>query len=205
MSKTLQRLGIMGGTFDPIHLGHMIIASYATEAFHLDAVWFMPAQIPPHKRNENVSPTKHRIEMVKRALDGDNRFAYSDFDVQNDKPSLTSELLERLAQELPESELFFIAGADSLIDFPRWNEPQQILHRARLAIAQRAGSEIHDDVFDSIPNLRERTIIFDAPIIEISSTTIRQRVADGKCIRYLVPSGIERYIRENGLYQNPDQ
>lgn len=201
MIDTPKRLGILGGTFDPIHLGHLIIASYAADALALDAVWFMPAQTPPHKLGKDISPVEHRMEMVKLAIEGDNRFASSDFDVQSERPSLTSELLERMAQELPGTELFFIAGADSLLDFPTWNEPQQVLHRARLAIARRSGSKIADDVFDPIPNFRERTVIFDSPIIEISSTDIRDRVREGKSIQYLVPPGLEAYIGRHGLYR----
>lgn len=201
MSSTPNRLGILGGTFDPIHYGHLIIASYAAEALDLNTVWFMPAQTPPHKIGQDISPVEDRVEMVKLAIDDDDRFDFSDFDLQRNKPSMTADLLERVAMEMPEFELLFIAGADSLIDFPTWNDPQQILHRAQLAVAKRSGATIEDKVFDPIPNFRERTVVFDSPIVEISSTDIRERMSDNKSIRYLLPPAVETYILEHGLYR----
>lgn len=201
MSSTPNRLGILGGTFDPIHYGHLIIASYAAEALDLNTVWFMPAQTPPHKIGQDISPVEDRVEMVKLAIEDDDRFDFSDFDLQRNKPSMTADLLERVAMEMPEFELLFIAGADSLIDFPTWNDPQQILHRAQLAVAKRSGATIEDKVFDPIPNFRERTVVFDSPIVEISSTDIRERMSDNKSIRYLLPPAVETYILEHGLYR----
>jgi nicotinate-nucleotide adenylyltransferase len=200
MRQDAQRIGILGGTFDPIHIGHLIIASHAAEALNLGSVLFMPAQSPPHKRGVAITDAHHRVAMVTLAIAGDTRFSLSDQDLRTGAPSYTADLVERLASTHPSSEIFFIAGADSLRDFPTWLEPQRILRHARLAIAARPGVEISDAMKDAIPNLRDRTSLFDAPLMEISATDIRQRVRGAKCIRYLVPEPVESYIRDHGLY-----
>ncbi len=196
----LKRIGILGGTFDPLHLGHLIIASHAADGLDLDQVLFMPAQIPPHKLDLVITDTAHRVEMVQRGIRDDDRFAVSDLDLRRDAPSYTSELVARLAKELPGTALHFIAGADSLRDFPTWHEPREILKHAELAIAARPGTSITDEMLESVPTLRTRTRIFESPLIDISSTTIRNRVHHGRSIRYLVPADVETYIEEHGLY-----
>jgi len=200
MSESLKRIGVLGGTFDPVHLGHLIIASHAADTLALDIVLFMPAQTPPHKRERIVSPIDHRVAMVKLAIAGDARFAFSGLDLTTDEPSYTADLVERLAGAHPGSEIFFIAGADSLRDFPTWYQPERILRHARLAIAGRPGVTIDGRMLNAMPNLRNRTSIFESPLIEIAATAIRDRVRAGKSIRYLVPQPVEHYIAEHGLY-----
>jgi len=200
MSRPWKRIGVLGGTFDPIHTGHLIIASHAADALALDIVLFMPAQTPPHKLERVISPAEHRTAMVKRAIAGDERFAFSALDLGLGEPSFTADLIERLAADHPDSELYFIAGADSLRDFPTWHEPARILQHTRLAIAARPGIEITPAVLSAVPHLRERTALFDSPLIEISSTAIRERARAGRSIRYLVPDAVADYIGEHGLY-----
>jgi nicotinate-nucleotide adenylyltransferase len=200
MSQQAKRIGILGGTFDPVHIGHLIIASYAADALGLDSVQFMPAQTPPHKRGLTIADVHHRVAMVTLAIAGDARFTFSDQDLRTDAPSYTADLVKRLATTHPSSEIFFIAGADSLRDFPGWHEPQRILRHARLAIAARPGVDITESVMDAMPNLRDRTVLFEAPLMEISATAIRERVRRAECIRYLVPDTVKTYIRDNGLY-----
>jgi nicotinate-nucleotide adenylyltransferase len=200
MSLRDRRIGILGGTFDPIHIGHLIIASCAADALGLETVQLMPAQTPPHKRGMTVSNVEHRVAMVKLAIEDDSRFSFSALDLRMDAPSYTAELVERIGAAHPESELFFIAGADSLRDFPFWHAPQRILAHARLAIAARPGIEISGTVLDAVPRLRERTSLFESPLMEISATAIRRRVQIGHSIRYLVPDSVETYIRRHGLY-----
>ncbi|HEV2073649.1 MAG TPA: nicotinate-nucleotide adenylyltransferase [Thermomicrobiales bacterium] len=194
------RLGILGGTFDPIHIGHLIIASYASEAIGLGRVLFMPAQTPPHKSRGDISPAEHRVAMVNLAIAGDDRLELSDFDLRSDGPSFTSDLLARVHREHPSEELFFIAGADSLRDFPTWNEPQVILKHAHLAIASRPGTVVTDAMLAAVPDLRNRSTLFESPLIEVSSSGIRDRVRKGAAIRYLVPDEVQRYIRDRRLY-----
>jgi nicotinate-nucleotide adenylyltransferase len=142
--------------------------------------------------------------MVKAAIQPDHRFAFSDMDLRSDAPSYTSDLLSRFNDAEPNAEFFFIIGADSLRDFPTWYEPARILKLAQLAVARRPGVIIDESSLEALPTLRSRTTIFPSPIIDISSTNIRQRVAAGKRITWLVPADVESYILEQGLYRNSD-
>ncbi len=196
----MKRLGILGGTFDPIHIGHLVMASYAIDALSLDSVWFMPAQTPPHKHGQ-ITGVEHRAEMCRLAVDLDSRFEFSNLDLQGDAPSYTSDLLERLHTLIPEAELIFLIGADSLVNFPTWHEPEKILSLASLGVAERPGSVVEASCLDALPGLRERVQLFDSPLIELSSTEIRARRQAGKSITYLVPERVENYILENGLYR----
>lgn len=194
------RIGILGGTFDPIHIGHLVMASYAIDALGLDKVWFMPAQTPPHKNHE-ITAVEHRAEMVRLATRLDSRFTFSDQDLRGSAPSYTSELLERIHDQLPDTELVFLVGADSLATFSTWHKPETILQHAYLGVAERPGTTIDDTVRNSVPGLAERLLEFDSPLIELSSSEIRARRASGLSITYLVPEVIENYIIENGLYR----
>lgn len=197
----MKRLGILGGTFDPIHIGHLVMASYAIDALDLDQVWFMPAQTPPHKKRE-ITDVVHRAEMVRLAVNLDSRFAFSDMDLRGDRPSYTSELLTLLGDSLAGTELFFLIGADSLATFSTWHDPEVILEKAVLGVAERPGSTIDDSVRTSVDGLATRIREFDSPLIELSSTEIRERRAHHKSITYLVPEVVENYIVENGLYRS---
>ncbi len=196
----MRRLGILGGTFDPIHIGHLVMASYATDAIDLDEVWFMPAQTPPHKHHE-ITPVEHRAEMVRRAVHLDSRFAFSGLDLRGDGPSYTSELLASLAESMPDTELVFLVGADSLTTFANWHEPETILKHATLGVAERPGSTIDNRIRNALPGLAERIHEFDSPLIELSSSEIRERRRQRKSITYLVPENVENYILERGLYR----
>lgn len=196
----MKRLGILGGTFDPIHIGHLVMASYAIDTLGLDKVWFMPAQTPPHKQRE-ITAVEHRAEMCRRAVNLDSRFEFSDLDLRGDMPSYTSELLTHMASLVPDSELVFLIGADSLTTFDTWHEPEVILKHASLGVAERPGSTIDNRVRNSVPGLAERIREFDSPLIELSSTEIRDRRNQGKSITYLVPEVVEDYIVERGLYR----
>lgn len=196
----MRRLGILGGTFDPIHIGHLVMASYAIDSLELDKVWFMPAQTPPHKQRE-ITAVEHRAEMCRLAVNLDSRFEFSDLDLRGDKPSYTSELLTHISSLVPDTELVFLVGADSLTSFATWHEPETILKHAALGVAERPGSTIDHRVRSSVPGLAERIHEFDSPLIELSSTEIRERRSEGKSITYLVPEVVEDYIVERGLYR----
>lgn len=205
MRTAPRKLGLLGGTFDPVHTGHLILASSAVEALDLDRVLFIPAQVPPHKLGERISPAPDRVAMVEAAIHGDPRFELCDYDLRTDSPSYTSDLVERIARDLPDYEHYFITGADSLRDFPTWHQPQKILEHVFLAVASRPGVEVTTAMLETVPNLKRRARIFDSPLIDISSTGIRDRVRTGRCIRYLVPEGVERYIVESGVYSSLNQ
>lgn len=195
------RIGLLGGTFDPIHLGHLIIAERAAEGLDLDQVLFVPAQSPPHKPGHPILAAHHRAAMVKLAIAGNDRFAFSDLDLHTATPSYTSELVARACEMAPDAQFFFIAGADSLRDFPTWHEPRIILEHATLAIARRPGVIIDEAMLSAVPGLRSRVRLFDSPLIEISATDIRERIGEGRDIRYLVPENVREYIRKHHLYR----
>jgi nicotinate-nucleotide adenylyltransferase len=176
------------------------MASYAIDALSLDEVWFMPAQTPPHKHHE-ITDVGHRAEMCRLAVDLDRRFEFSNLDLQGESPSYTSELLQRVHHLVPDAELVFLIGTDSLINFPTWHEPERILSLASLGVAERPGSVVEESVLDAMPGLAERVQLFDSPLIELSSTEIRSRRRAGKSITYLVPERVENYILEKGLYR----
>ncbi len=194
------RIGILGGTFDPIHIGHLVMASYAIDALDLDSVWFMPAQSPPHKTHE-ITATEHRVEMCRRAVALDSRFVFSDLDLGKSGPSYTAELLERIHRLLPEAELVFLLGADSLKGLPTWRQPEKIIALAQIGCAERPGTTVDEQGRLAVPGLAERLLEFDSPLIELSSTEIRSRRANSLSITYLVPESVEDYIVENGLYR----
>lgn len=196
----MKRLGILGGTFDPVHIGHLVMASFAMDALALDKVWFMPAQSPPHKHGE-ITDVAHRSEMVRLAANLDSRFEFSDLDLRGEAPSYTSELLTTVNQMLPSTELVFLIGADSLASFSTWHDPETILQHASLGVAERPGTILDGSVRDSVPGLAERIHEFDSPLIELSSTEIRERRRLRKSITYLVPEVVEDYIVERGLYR----
>jgi nicotinate-nucleotide adenylyltransferase len=139
--------------------------------------------------------------MTRLAIEPDPRLELSTLDLLSDRPSYTSSLLERMQEQHRGDDLMFIIGADSLRDFPTWHRPDLILQRARLAVARRPGVTLDDAVLDAIPRLSERTSVFSSPLIDISSTGIRDRVRQGKPITWLVPLAVERYVQENGLYR----
>lgn len=201
---TDRRIGLLGGTFDPIHLGHLIMAERAAEELDLDRVVFVPAQTPPHKLGQEILPSRHRVAMVRLAIQDNDRFTWSDLDLRSGKPSYTSELVTRVARLYPSSLVVFIAGSDSLRDFPTWHEPETILAHAALAIARRPGVTIDNAMLTSVPGLEERVSFFHNPLIDISSSSIRERVRAGLSIRYLVPETVAAYIADHRLYTDID-
>lgn len=194
------RIGILGGTFDPVHIGHLVMASYAIDVLDLNSVWFMPAQSPPHK-NREITETHHRVEMCRRAVALDSRFELSYLDLNESGPSYTLDLLQRIHTSLPQAELVFLMGADSLKSLPTWREPEKIIALAQIGCAERPGTELDQSVRTGVPGLEDRLLEFDSPLIELSSTEIRERRANSLSITYLVPETVEDYIVENGLYR----
>jgi len=200
------RVGVLGGTFDPPHLGHLILASCAAGQLGLDKVLFVPAGDPWRKAARRVTPAGQRLEMARLATAGDPRFEVDPTEVQRPGPSYTSDTLRELKQRLPrESRLYFLVGEDALEDMRYWHEPEAILAAATLAVAPRMETPVpqppeeHSGTALALPPF-ERV---DMPYIGISSTDLRRRVQRGDSIRYLVPEAVERYVRERGLYLEP--
>jgi len=199
------RLGVLGGTFDPPHIGHLILADEARLALALEQVLFVPAGAPWRKAGQELSPREHRLAMVRLAVDDNPHFAVSTLEIDRQGPSYTADTMAELRGQFgPETEFFFIMGADSLADFPHWHEPQRILEFGRLAVAERPEPEdvgLGEGLAEDLARaMRERVVWLRMPLIAISASAVRERVRQGQPIRYWVPPAVEEYIRQHGLY-----
>lgn len=196
------RLGIFGGTFDPVHLGHLILAETCREECELDEVWFMPAYVNPFKQGRSGTPAKFRIEMLRFALAGHANFRISTLEAGRTEPSYTVETLRKVRTERPDDELYLLIGGDSLRDFPQWREPEAIVQMATLVAVNRGQSSPSLAKFiDALGEwAAERVKMVNMPAIDLSATDIRDRVAQGRSIRYRTPRPVELYILQNRLY-----
>ncbi|GAC1300839.1 MAG: nicotinate-nucleotide adenylyltransferase [Isosphaeraceae bacterium] len=201
--KANMRLGIFGGTFDPIHLGHLILAESCREACELDRVWFVVAGFPPHKPGARVSASD-RVEMARLAIAGHPTFEVSEIEAKRPGPHYSVETLEAIRQERPDDDLFFLIGADSLTDLPSWRSPQRIAELAALIVVNRPGLDAIDSSVPPDFGPAARPILrVTIPSIGIASRDLRKRLLEGRSIRYQVPRGVEAYIDAQRLYRNP--
>lgn len=199
---TPSRIGVYGGTFDPVHLGHLILASELRHALSLDRVLFVPAGRPPHKTGQAIGDDRHRLAMLRLALVDDPAFALSTVDLDRAGTSYTADLLEILRSLLAPAKLYFLMGEDSLRDLPTWNEPTRIVALAELGVATRPGVDADlEAVLRAVPAARGRVHVVPMPPIGIASHDLRRRVRAGEPIRYLVPSAVEDYIAAHALYR----
>jgi nicotinate-nucleotide adenylyltransferase len=200
------RVGIFGGTFDPIHAGHLVLAEQCREQCQLDEVWFVPAAVPPHKLDAVISSAKARCEMIEFAIAGNPQFKLSRIELGREGTSYTVTTLEQLHAEEPARELFLLVGADSIRDLPTWRQPRRILELATVVAVNRGRDvlspvETEKHLTDQLGHAAAARVQFiQMPGICISATEIRQRVASGRSIRYLAPRAVEMYIREQKLY-----
>lgn len=197
------RLGVLGGTFDPPHVGHLILAEEGRTRLQLEKVLFVPAGDPWRKAGQEVTPAEHRLAMVRLLLASDPYFEVSTLEVERQGPSYTVDTLESLHQQYgPELELYFILGEDALHDLPNWREPARIISLAWLAVAPRPVERgtATPDLEDAVPGRSERIVPLPMPTVDISSTSLRERARAGLSLRYLVPLAVEEYIRRHGLY-----
>jgi nicotinate-nucleotide adenylyltransferase len=196
------RIGILGGTFNPPHIGHLICAQEASVELGLDTVLFVPARIPPHKPVEHEPGAEHRLELCRRAIDGNGCFQASDLELRREGPSYTVDTLQELQLHAPHDELVLILGGDIAAGLPGWREPERVLSLATVAVAARRGTS-RDEVEHALGSLAggERASFFAMPPIGISSTLLRQHVAAGRSIRYLVTEPVREYIDAHGLYR----
>lgn len=200
------RLGLFGGTFDPVHYGHLLLAECCREQCKLDSVWFVPAATPPHKQARELSAAARRIEMLELAIGGHEQFAVSRLEVERGGVSYTVDTLRELRRAEPQRELFFLMGADSLADLPTWREPAAICELALPVVVRRPSSAQTDfsvlAPLVSPARLEEiRRHEVEMPPIGLSSSEIRRRVAAGLSIRYQTPRAVEKYIEAQGLYR----
>ena len=197
------RIGIYGGTFDPIHLAHLVLADQCRQQLQLDEVWFVPAAQPPHKQGQRVTATEHRLEMLRRALQDQPAFRLCTVELDREGVSYTVDTLSALTQQFPEHTWWLLIGADSLRDFPTWHEPERISTLARIGVVNRGG-EPAPDLAAAQAAFGDRFSLAEMPSLAISATDLRQRVAAGQSIRYLVPAAVEDYIRAHQLYATND-
>ena len=198
------RLGLFGGSFDPIHFGHLLLAETCREACELDRVLFLPCGQSPHKPHGAIATGQQRAEMLELAVAGDPRFGVCRMELERSGPSFSVETLRQLRAEHPDSELFFLMGADSLADLPQWREPQAILELATIVVVNRGHRPPPD--WPSLesrigPIVRDRVRSITMPAIDLSATEIRERIRAKLSVRFRVPRAVEEYIRQNDLYQ----
>lgn len=196
------KLGVLGGTFDPPHYGHLVLAENALAQLRLDRVLFVPAAQPPHKPQQPLTPARHRVAMVKRAIADNPGFLLSRVDLDRPGPHYTVDMLALLREKRPEAAFYFLMGGDSLAQLLTWRNPAGIVRQAQLAVMQRPGWEADVEALaEEIPGIRERLVWVDAPHLDIAGSDLRRRMRAGLPIRYLVPPPVESYVREHGLYR----
>ena len=194
-------IGVLGGTFDPIHIGHLVIGEEARARLGLSEVLFVPAGQPWLKQDRDITPAVHRVEMVRRAIADNPCFKLSTLEVERAGPSYTIDTLTMLQKQLgSKASLFFILGRDALAELPLWKEPQRVVQLCKLVVPPRIGSKDLKHLEKAIPGLLDKVIKLDMPVIGISSSGIRQRLSQGLPIRYLVPAEVEKYITERRIY-----
>jgi nicotinate-nucleotide adenylyltransferase len=197
------RLGIYGGTFDPVHYGHLLLAEQCREQLRLDAVWFMPAAVPPHKQDAGISSGRDRLAMLELATAGHPALQVSDRELRRGGTSYTVETLTELRAEDPQRELYLLIGGDSLAELPTWRQPQRILELAIVAAVNRGRAAPDLAAVQGVlgATAAERIVLVSMPAIDLSATDMRRRAADGRSLRYMTPRAVEEYIRDAGLYR----
>lgn len=198
-----KKVGIMGGSFDPIHMGHLVAANEVLNIYKLDEIIFVPAGNPPHK-NGLGADSFHRYLMVSMAVLSNNKFSVSDFEIKNANKSYTLNTLKEFSKIYENTKLYFITGFDAVIDLPNWHEPEEIMKLCSIIAVTRPISNIDvvEDKIDEIrKNLGGNIEMLKVPMLQISSTDIRERFKKGISAKYLLPESVEQYIIKNNLYQ----
>ncbi len=199
----MARIGVLGGTFNPPHLAHLVCASEAASQLDLDRVLLTPVARAPHKEAEHDPGAQERLELCRLAVAGDERLEICDLEVRRGGPSYTVDTLRELHEHAPEDDLTFIVGGDIALGLPSWHEPDEVLRLATLAVAERAGAgrgDIAERLRASFPDAAP-PVFFDMPRLDISSSQIRRRVAEGRSIRYLVPDPVGEHIARGRFYR----
>jgi nicotinate-nucleotide adenylyltransferase len=207
---TARAIGILGGTFDPVHVGHLAVAEVARTALDLESVLFMPARQPPHKLDQPITVARHREAMLRLAIADCPGFVVSRIELERPGPSYSVDTLERIAADddtAGRPDPWFILSSEALLGFPTWRDPDRILALARIAIAPRPGAPPADRGWleARFPGRSDRFASLPGPHLTVSATEIRRRVAEGLTIDGLVPPAVERYIMEHGLYEAADE
>lgn len=200
-----KRIGIMGGTFNPIHFGHLILAQYALEEYSLDKIWFMPSKRPPHKPEDTVIPDFNRREMTELAIAGNSDFELSDIELKREGSTYTVDTLKQIKTDYPDNHFYFIIGGDSLFQIEFWKDTGTIFSLVEILAASRyhmSEQMLREQILRLNDIYHGRIMPISVPAIDISSKMIRERIKNGKSIQYLLPEPVAAYILENGLYRN---
>jgi nicotinate-nucleotide adenylyltransferase len=196
MSKKQHRIGVFGGSFDPVHTGHVLIAKAAVEQLKLDRLVFVPARRSPHKPRLRQAPSVHRLSMVKKVVRMHGRWEYDDVELYRRGPSYTTDTIDHFSGTYPGALLYLLIGSDNLRSFSTWKDPRVISERTKIIVYKRWGHQIRKTDVS-----RWNASVLRGPEIFISSTNIRSRIVRGRTIRYFVPLPVERYIKEHSLYR----
>jgi nicotinate-nucleotide adenylyltransferase len=216
----LKRVGVLGGTFDPPHFGHLRAAEVVREAFGLEKVLFVPAKTPPHKASPEVSEARHRLRMTELAAANERYFDVSRVELERESPSYTIDTLAELSAQMPDAGLFFIAGTDAFLEIPTWHRFRDLVSRHSFVVHERPGFPLKD-VRELVSRELETTVVEESALeselgshrarifllprhgdmLDVSSTAIRSTVREGRSVRFLVPDAVEAYIREFRLYE----
>lgn len=189
----MKKIGIFGGTFDPPHCGHLLMANEVLHQLSLEEIWFLPNQIPPHKQEEHFSDSSHRIEMLKLAIESNPSFKLQLIEMERQGPSYTYDTMKLLRGKYPEVQFYFIIGADMVEYLPKWHKIDELLGIVQFTGVKRIGFQMETPY---------PVQFVDVPEFEVSSTLIRERVEKNQPIKYLIPENVRRYIEENGLYES---
>jgi nicotinate-nucleotide adenylyltransferase len=201
MDTSATRIGLLGGTFDPPHYGHLWLAELAHEQLRLDRVLFMPVGDPPHKRGHTVLAAEHRLAMVELAIGDNPRFAVDLTDMERAPPHTTYSLLPLVRSSFVDARFWMLIGSDSLRDLPLWREPHQVTAFCRLAVLPRPGVTIDWKALEAaVPTIKTSVDLLQGPSIDISSTVLRLRASSGHSLRYLVPREVLAYINDSRIY-----
>ena len=202
-----ERIGVLGGTFDPPHVGHLWLATLAADALHLDRVLFMPAGQPPHKRSRNVTSAAERLLLTKMAIAGDPTFSLCPIEMERPGPSFTVDSIEELLRLYAGARLYLLMAADALAQIETWRDPDRLLRLVEWAVGPRPGiaQPDRDDLRQRFGPAAARIHLMAGPSLDVSASEIRRRVAAGRAIRYLVPRAVEALIIERGLYRRPER
>ncbi len=198
-------IGLMGGTFDPIHMGHLVTAEEARQQFDLDYVVFVPAGIPPHKDEKTISLPEHRYLMTSLAVMSNPSFFVSRIEIDSNGPAYTIDTVRHFSSDkLPGPEIFFITGADAILEIFTWKDYEELLRLCTFIAVSRPGYSLdrfHETLDRSCPEMKQKVHLLEIPALAVSSTFIRERVTLGKTIKYLTPEPVEQFIKKHGLYR----
>lgn len=197
----MRRVGILGGTFDPPHIGHLILGEYTVEALDLDLLLYVPAADPPHKQDRSKTPVHHRLAMLECALADNEQFTLSRVDIDRPGPHYSVDTVRIVQTLYPSAELYFVMGGDSLRDLTMWHDPAAFIQLCKLAVMRRPFDNASPDMHEAVlPGLSQRVEIIDAPVLEISSSEIVRRLQNDLSVRYLVPDVVLDYIAQHHVY-----